>query len=242
MQRNLLWQFKDVVWDENDNLLEYTIAGEKFQKLMDLCFAKADTFSMNTGCVGDKRLEEALQKFRIQTAEKASWFCYAGAYPRLKINLYQATNEARDLILQYIDNLFIEGKEGRNLYSLEDICFYQGDALFFGTVSHEHMCYAQIDSAGFGEELEKLGEWHKNAENDLAYVSLKNLQSDHYKQIEIRGRLEIPTEMSEWEFATRFDELMKKYHWRFHGDMDMIVDGYYVDEDGVQVAPVRDMR
>lgn len=77
-------EFESFVWDEDGCAAERTIAGESFQRLIELCFAQADAFSMNSAPwthATDRRLARALEPYRVRSFETDSWFCYASTYP-----------------------------------------------------------------------------------------------------------------------------------------------------------------
>lgn len=52
------------------------------------------------------------------------------------------------------------------------------------------------------------------------------------KEIEIKGCIEIPPEMTMDEFSEAFLELIESKGWYFGGGFTEIVDGYYVNSDG----------
>lgn len=171
---NPVWRFKSVEWNENGTNVELTISGKQFAKLMDLCFEQADTFSFcaaRWANAKDRRLENALKGFKTGEIHTNHWFCYGITHPDLKVDLYRAADEAKEIILQYIEDLFLSGDEN-NLYTLEDLCFFKGDELFLGTVTHERMCYAHILSKQFGEELRRLGDWEDGSDNNFARLDL----------------------------------------------------------------------
>jgi hypothetical protein len=172
-----IWRFKSVDWDENNNYIEYNITGQRFKQLMDLCFGCADCFSMREApwtYARDKRLALALREFRIREIRADRWFCNRMTEPSMKINLYQATEGAKETVLCFVDNLFLDSGDPKFFSSLEDLCFFKGNDLFFGTVSHEKMCYAHILTADFARQLNCLGEWENGADNALAHLSLSD--------------------------------------------------------------------
>lgn len=171
-----LWEFQSVVWQENGPPIERTIDGARFKALMDLCFDRADCFSMTAGPwtrATDTRLQEALRPFWVTTLHTNRWFCYRSPQSPLEVNLYRATDAAKHAVLRYARHLFLWGDDETELCSLEDLCFFKDGALFLGTVTHERMCYAHVDAPAFGTRLRALGTWRENADNALAFVSLK---------------------------------------------------------------------
>lgn len=227
-----VWYFQSEEWDADDRCIEHTIEGKDFQKLMDLCFDMADVFSF--GLAGwtyakDKRLENTLQKFQVDTIQTNRWFCYMGTSPGLSINLYRAAEEAKNAILQYINHLFLWDNE-KNFCSLEDLCFFRENELFLGTVTHERICYAHILSEEFGNCLKGLGTWKDCSDHRLdhclAYLNLKSytdpIHNNEWKkimsaQLERAARFEIHCwneERKEIEMALRFGTL-KDTNWSY---------------------------
>ena len=151
-----LWEFVS-----SDDAPEVpTIRGDAFRQLMEICFARADRFSMNT------------VPFRERHFETEQWFCYAGTWPPLRVNVYRACPETLELVMTELDDLFLGRHDPPSFCSLEDLCFFRKGKLFFGTVTHEFMCYAHVEDPEFGNALKALGPWEENAENSLANLEL----------------------------------------------------------------------
>ena len=213
--------------DDNNLPQPGTIAGEDFYRLMDLCFAQADVFSL-TKVHGpyrtDARLERALQKFQFKHLSVDHWFCYAPSGYLHKVTLYHASRKAKETLLRYADNLFLKTGDNQSLCSLEDLCFFRDQELFFGTLSHEFMCYAHVLSPEFGAQLKTLGTWEEEeTQNSLASLNLDDFA--HRREVEIRGRVELPMWTSAGEFCEQFFELIDANRWSFRGDLRELVDG-----------------
>ena len=175
---NPVWRFLSETWDEDGLCTEHTIADEAFGKLMDLCFAQADVFSFGAALwthATDRGLEKALRPFQIGRLRTDRWFCYASTAPALEIRLYRAEPGAREAIQRHIRQLFL-WDDDESFCSLEDLCFFRKDQLFFGTVTHERICYAHILTEEFGAALKALGGWEDGSDNDLVSLNLKNFQ------------------------------------------------------------------
>lgn len=213
--------------DDNNLPQPGTIAGEDFCRLMDLCFAQADVFSL-TKVHGpyrtDARLERALQKFQFKHLSVDHWFCYAPSGYLHKVTLYHASRKAKETLLRYADNLFLKTGDNQSLCSLEDLCFFRDQELFFGTLSHEFMCYAHVLSPEFGAQLKTLGTWEEEeTQNSLASLNLDDFA--HRREVEIRGRVELPMWTTAGEFCEQFFELIDANRWSFRGDLMELVDG-----------------
>lgn len=213
--------------DDNNLPQPGTIAGEDFYRLMDLCFAQADVFSL-TKVHGpyrtDARLERALQKFQFKHLSVDHWFCYAPSGYLHKVTLYHASRKAKETLLRYADNLFLKTGDNQSLCSLEDLCFFRDQELFFGTLSHEFMCYAHVLSPEFGAQLKTLGTWEEEeTQNSLASLNLDDFA--HRREVAIRGLVELPMWTTAGEFYEQFFELIDANRWSFHGDLRELVDG-----------------
>lgn len=222
--------------DDNSLPNPGTIAGEDFFRLMDLCFAQADVFSL-TKVHGpyrtDARLERALQKFQFKHLSVDHWFCYAPSGYLHKVTLYHASRKAKETLLRYADNLFLKTGDNQSLCSLEDLCFFRDQELFFGTLSHEFMCYAHVLSPEFGAQLKTLGTWEEEeTQNSLASLNLDDFA--HRREVEIRGRVELPMWTTAGEFYEQFFELIDANRWSFHGDLRELVDGRPAQPDEMQ--------
>jgi hypothetical protein len=93
----------------------------------------------------------------------------------MNIFIYRALDEAKQVLLNHTNTLFLghEGKE--TLMTLEDLCFFHEDELFFGTVSHEGIFSAKGISEKFISELLKLGDWGETDADPLDILFLKGL-------------------------------------------------------------------
>lgn len=60
------------------------------------------------------------------------------------------------------------------------------------------------------------------------------------KEIEIQGCVTVPEEVSEDEFVDTFIAFIEKNGWSFGGGYKTIVDGYYMNDDGIQGKHVLD--
>ncbi len=60
------------------------------------------------------------------------------------------------------------------------------------------------------------------------------------KEIEINGCVEVPPEMTMDEFTRIFLEFIESKGWYFGGGFNEIIDGYYVNHDGIKGKSVTD--
>ena len=106
--RNLL-TFKNSSYYSKRRKQEPTIAGEAFQTLMDLCFDRADCFSLHR-CGWEKAwdgaLEQALRPFCLgEYLSYARIQRYDGEF-REKCYVYRASRKAKAIFLQHWTHLF----------------------------------------------------------------------------------------------------------------------------------------
>ena len=102
-----------VLWFQNyvDDDCEYhdTIQGEKFRTLMDLCFERADKFSLirrDWPGAKDGPLEQALRPYLLGeylSYGRLSWFDHEA---REKCYIYRANEETKAIFLSHITHLF----------------------------------------------------------------------------------------------------------------------------------------
>lgn len=218
--------FQSVVWDDGD--YQDTIEGEDFRALMDLCFHRADKFSLlrrDWPGAKDGPLERALRPYVLGEYFSYGHLRWFDREAREKCYIYPANGETKAIFLDHITHLFgrdveqsdgsdwppekykacvemseaayervmkrveteenifgaisdedfeaIEAEELRDAReiwlqvfdeadfqsSMEDPCFFQGDDLFFHTITHELDCLALVVDDAFGERLKRLGKW-----------------------------------------------------------------------------------
>lgn len=99
--------FQSVVWDDGD--YQDTIEGEDFRALMDLCFRRADRFSLlrrDWPGAKDGPLERALRPYRLGeyfSYGHLRWFDHEA---REKCYIYPANGETKAILLDHITHLF----------------------------------------------------------------------------------------------------------------------------------------
>ncbi|MBP3618378.1 MAG: hypothetical protein J6J38_10115 [Lachnospiraceae bacterium] len=148
-----------------------TIIGSHFEHLLDLCFEDATAFSMQKGLwqnATDVSLEQELAPYEIRTIYTKKWFLWdlrdvpeEDSWTMCQ-KMYRATKEAKEILKVYFNEIFLGyTKDERDLknYTLEDLCFFQGEKLFVGTKSHESRLYVYPPSEAFEQEIMKLGVW-----------------------------------------------------------------------------------
>lgn len=152
--------------------LKSNISGESFNQLLDLCFDLSTYFSFTKRSLNRqdkvyKKFLEDLTPSYIHTLFTSHWFCYyvPQSIP-LEVNLFSTDNNMKKIIKKNLDNLFqqergIDGTWGNIKNLPEDICFFTGNKLLLGTVSHEDICYVYPPTKEIADQFIELGNWEE---------------------------------------------------------------------------------
>ena len=167
--RNLL-TFKNSSYYSKRRKQEPTIAGEAFQALMDLCFDRADCFSLHR-CGWEKAwdgtLEQALRPFCLgEYLSYARIQRYDGEF-REKCYVYRASRKAKAIFLQHWTHLFdreiSRAPAGHDAYLREK--------------------YAAYDKAAEAAS-ERVGEFLDHAPRDLSDAAFHAFLREAYREAE----------------------------------------------------------
>lgn len=167
--RNLL-TFQDGSYYPKRRKQEPTIAGEAFQALMDLCFDRADCFSLHR-CGWEKAwdgaLEQALRPYLVgEYLSYARIQRYDGEF-REKCYVYRASRKAKAIFLQHWTHLFDREKSrapaGHDAYLREK--------------------YAAYDRAAEAA-ADRVGEYLEHAPRDLSDAVFNAVLRDAYREAE----------------------------------------------------------
>ena len=102
-----IFAFQSVIWDDEDYL--ETLEGEQYRTLMELCFDRADRFSLiRTDWPGakDGPLEQALRPYRLGEYLSYGYLGGVGYGAREKCYIYPANEETKVILLSHITHLF----------------------------------------------------------------------------------------------------------------------------------------
>ncbi len=153
-------------------VLKKNLEKKSFNQVLNLCFELSTHFSFTNHKAGISDNDYAeflqeLQQFYVRTISTHHWFCfYVEPTESFTILLFNAEDGAKSIIKKYFDNLFLheriaDGTLGNVKNLPEDMCFFVGDQLLLGTVSHEHMCYVYPPSEHVYSEFKKIGKWNE---------------------------------------------------------------------------------
>lgn len=153
-------------------VLESNLEGEKYRQLINVCFNLSTYFSLTKR---DYHIRNSVyKKFSNDVASSYmdtiltwNWFAYHfyGSEP-LEVCLYHANNQMKNVILRNFDNLYqlqvsMNGRS-RNVKNLpEDLCFFRGDKLLLGTVSHASICFVYPPNEEIANQFKTLGDWEE---------------------------------------------------------------------------------
>ncbi len=153
----------------------------EFIKLMNLCFLRADTFSMTRArwdMTTDLSLENELKPFFIRAFETSNWFCYrVPESSPIEVRLYRADEKSEKIILKYFREPFLSRCIGENEWvygtqTLEDLCFFSEGRLFYGTVTHEKLCYVFPKDKVFENYLKSSCYWIPTKDAGIGQIDL----------------------------------------------------------------------
>lgn len=174
-----MYSFESHIWADKkrEKLLKRTgsdintICGDQLREFLGLCLDEAScfTFRRETFDLCDFRLEDALSEYMIEKTSRKLWFGYdlrnapAGSERLLDIYIYDAVPEALDIFLYFFSDIFlrrkVDGVFVDTLGTLTDLCFFAGDELLVGTVSHAYMLEAYPRNRSFAKSIRKFGKW-----------------------------------------------------------------------------------
>lgn len=155
-----------------DNI-DSRIEGETFQKMMDICFAKATSFSLSKHVYPETtcNTETLLKPYIIKELTVNDWFGYAGMEKPFRVFLYEANETTKKIIKNHYTEIFVsklindyprKGASGLELHDaivLEDLCFFHKKKMFLGTISHESICVVNLFDKAFAQEVLPLTRW-----------------------------------------------------------------------------------
>lgn len=146
-----------------------------FQGLLDLCFELSTYFSLTKFEPYDKPSYTALLKeltpFYIKTFDTSHWFCFYTLRGTIERLLFSANTHTKEILQRYFNHLFL-GKEHYHS-EFEDLCFFIGDKLLLGTVSHEHICHVYPPDDLTCEKFKQLGDWEEVEYSPDEHISIE---------------------------------------------------------------------
>lgn len=131
----------------------------------------------------DMGMEDSLAPYIQRRFHSQNWFCYEVRPDQpLEITVYRAEDGARDVLSHYVQELFLQrrvnGKWEDSDKTLEDLCFFDRESrLFFGTVTHETLCYIYPPDRAFEEMLSQNQYWIAEPDIGQQQIDLRNFVS-----------------------------------------------------------------
>ena len=170
----------------------------KFTELMELCFSRSTLFSLTRAKwkkSADSDLENDLKPFLDRSLKTCRWFCYQvmDTAP-LEVSLYRATEDSKAILLKYFRELFLsrpagDGEWEYGAQTLEDLCFFRGDELLLGTVTHEGICHVYPPDEAFENALRRNRYWISEEDGerfDLSKLVLWNRPETEKQALELK--------------------------------------------------------
>lgn len=152
---------------------------DALQRLLDLCFEYADTFSLSRAGWErqDDTLERALEPYVLRRLRTTRWFCYytAKSNPQ-RIALYPLNEQTKSILRAQYRGLFLEDWSGRLprwVPSMEDLCFFRNGRLLLGTVSHERICVAYPEDDELAQRFrDAISGWGESDDLEQEHIRL----------------------------------------------------------------------
>lgn len=169
-----------------------------FIELMELCFSRSTLFSMTRAKwkkSADRALENELKPFLDRSFKTCRWFCYQVMETApLEVSLYRATEESKAVLLKYFRELFLSRPTGNGEWEYgtqtqEDLCFFRGDELLLGTVTHEGICHVYPPDEAFESTLRRNHYWIPEEDGerfDLSKLVLWNRPAVEKQELELK--------------------------------------------------------
>lgn len=161
--------------------------GAQFRRILRLCFRYADSFTLtelrmpNTVPPLKSDLQKELRPFLRTDLEVRSWFITPKMNPPRHIFLYRADPDALPVLERYTHSLSGLGYRMPE-ENLEDLCFFSGDTLFFGTLSPDGFCGVYPPTDGFEKELLSVREDWRSAQTAPKPLRLPNTLRKYTEQ------------------------------------------------------------
>jgi hypothetical protein len=153
-----------------------------FKTILELCFQRCDSFSLtlNSWPGTTNGLRAELEPYLQGSIVTSRWFSYyTTEYNPLKILLYPVSSNTKAIMGEYCKRLHLFDVNERAWYQdVEDLCFFIGDKLIFGTVSHERICQVFPPDESFRTQLLAVFD-HWQSGNDFSeQISLSDYAID----------------------------------------------------------------
>ena len=148
-------------------LENHNLEGDELVRLFNLCFEYADYFAVaDNQTFFEKQkyidFDFDLKDYHIMSYTTTNWFCYFNK--EFFIDVYRACEKSKEILLKYWSNLFVKD----NIYDIpgfpEDICFFKGNNIFLGTLSHENMCSFFTADKEMEDKFKSICDWREYAD------------------------------------------------------------------------------
>lgn len=150
---------------------------------MDLCFADSSflSFTKYFGFMESARsqiFDAALHPFLVDKIKTIHWHCYHMLDPKrpLEIAIYRAMPEMKAIVLNTFNTIYLTDHIKPPI--AEDICFFRGNELLLGTVSHERICHVYPKTKNSVNAFLQCANWE---ETEFLEEELIQLEGEHFR-------------------------------------------------------------
>jgi len=153
------------------------IQKENFQAFLRICFSHSTCFTLSKVIPPGYELipnapEAQLAPYLIKTISPESWYGYGQISENMVQCVYPANGESMQILCGSYEDIFLVrrkrlkkvpvdtvGWRPKRVSTLENLCFFSGEKMIVGTLSHEYICSTNFINEEFAGELMKVGNW-----------------------------------------------------------------------------------
>ena len=150
------------------------ICGEKYRAFILYCLKHATLFSFTIPQhIGRERIAclDELEGYAYKKIETYLWYNYKVLEKPLDVRLFHAHSETVDFFEKNFGSIFPESFNG-----LEDFCFFDGDKIIFGSVTHENQAAIFPSDEIQPKDFMRFAEWEERDLTKRNYVIIPNLK------------------------------------------------------------------
>lgn len=150
--------------------LVHNICGEKYREFILYCLKHSTFFSFTISqCISRDKVGclSELNGYVYKTIETYLWYRYKVLEKPLDVMLFHSHSEIVDFFEKNFDSIFPEFSNG-----LEDICFFDGDRIIFGSVTHENLAEIFPSDEIQPKDFMRFAKWEERelTKRDYAFI------------------------------------------------------------------------
>lgn len=152
--------------------LVHDISGEKYKEFILYCLKHSTLFSFTIPQhICREKIACPLSRYVYKTIETDSWYRYRVLEKSLVVMLFHSHPESIDFFEKNFDSIFSESSNG-----LEDICFFNGDKIIFGSVTHEGIAEIFPSDEIQPKDFMKFAEWEEKELTEKEYIFIPDFK------------------------------------------------------------------